>query len=69
MFGSEKAAGRRLRAYERELVVGIEVVEVHVPAPLGKREPDGLSAEDAYNAIALSTFHVGTLPRETMDDG
>jgi hypothetical protein len=42
-------------------MLGIEVVEVHVRAPLRKREPDGLSAKDAYKANALDGRNVGAV--------
>lgn len=46
----------------------VEVVEVHRRAPRRKRERDGLSAEGAYDAMALDTSNVGIRKRKAMDD-
>ena len=58
MLGAGKAADRSGGAHDRKLMLRIKAIEVHLPAPHSKRERDGLSAKDAYNAKALSGAYV-----------
>lgn len=48
------------------LMLGIEVIEIHRQPPLRKRERGGLSAGGAYGLSALDGFHVGTLWQISM---
>jgi len=47
-----RPTGRAISAHERNLMLGIKLIEIHVPLP-GKREHDGLSVKNAYFAMPL----------------
>lgn len=67
MPGPHETVSRSGRPDEGNLVFGIAAIKIHTWAPRCKRERDGLSAEDAYDTMALDASYVGTGRRKAMD--
>lgn len=52
MLVARRLTNRLGSTHERDLMLGIKVIKVHVRLP-GKRERDGLSVKNAYIAMSL----------------
>jgi hypothetical protein len=59
VLGACQAAGCGNRVHQRDLMLRIEMIEIHAAAPLRKRERGGLSAKGAYISSALDHFNIG----------